>query len=345
MSQALVNSVGKLPDNADQYNDDPNQPILQVSDLSVSFNTPEGDVHAVNGLDFSIMPGEVMAIVGESGSGKTQTSLAIMGLLAENGVASGEANYRGKNLLAMDRAQLNGIRGSEIAMIFQDPGTSLNPYLTIGKQMTEVLVRHRGMNQAEANERACEMLHQVRLTDAEQRLRQYPHELSGGMQQRIMIAMGLLCRPRLLIADEPTTALDVTVQADINQLMMDLRKQYNTAILLITHDLGVVAGLADNVAVIYAGQMMEYAPVRDLYYRPRHPYSHGLVNSVPRLDQRGQQQLRAIPGNPPNLLDMPSGCPFRDRCEFAFSDCTAHPLLRQSREDSLVRCHLDALPE
>lgn len=320
-------------------------PLLDVKDLNVSFNTPEGDVHAVNGLSFSIQPGEVLAIVGESGSGKTQTSLAIMGLLAENGMVSGKALYQGKDLLTLDQQQLNHIRGSEIAMIFQDPGESLNPYLTIGKQMTEVLVRHRGMSQAVANQRACEMLHQVRLTDAEQRMQQYPHELSGGMQQRIMIAMGLLCQPRLLIADEPTTALDVTVQADISQLMMDLRAQYGTAILLITHDLGVVAGLADNVGVIYAGQMMEYAPVRDIYYRPQHPYSRGLVRSVPRLDQRIDQQLRAIPGNPPNLLNMPSGCPFRDRCEFAFSDCTASPLLRSAREGVSVRCHLDKLPE
>ncbi len=321
------------------------RPLLEVKDLNVRFSTPEGEVHAVNSLDFSISPGEVMAIVGESGSGKTQTSLAIMGLLAENGSASGEVLYHGHDLLAMERSQLNSIRGSEIAMIFQDPGASLNPYLTIGTQMTEVLVRHRGMTQSAANARACEMLHQVRLTDADRRMRQYPHELSGGMQQRIMIAMGLLCRPRLLIADEPTTALDVTVQADINQLMMDLRRKYDTAILLITHDLGVVAGLADTVAVIYAGQMMEYAPVRDLYYRPQHPYSRGLVRSVPRLDQRGDQVLRAIPGNPPNLLDMPSGCPFRDRCEHAYSDCTAYPLLRTGREDSLVRCHLDKLPD
>lgn len=342
MSKASINAPEQKP--SEQASARP-RALLEVEDLNVRFNTPEGDVHAVNDLSFSIAPGEVLAIVGESGSGKTQTSLALMGLLAENGVATGSAMYYGKNLLEMDRGLLNSIRGSEIAMIFQDPGASLNPYLTIGTQMTEVLVRHRGMSQSAANARACEMLHQVRLTDAEQRLRQYPHELSGGMQQRIMIAMGLLCRPRLLIADEPTTALDVTVQADINQLMMDLRKQYNTAILLITHDLGVVAGLADKVAVIYAGQMMEYAPVRDLYYRPQHPYSHGLVNSVPRLDKHGEQKLRAIPGNPPNLLDMPSGCPFRDRCEFAFSDCTAYPLLRPGREGSLVRCHLDGLPE
>jgi len=330
----------------DKSDETKSKALLEVSNLNVTFNTQEGEVHAVNGLDFSISPGEVLAVVGESGSGKTQASLAIMGLLAENGIASGKVCYQGRDLLAMDRAELNNIRGSEIAMIFQDPGASLNPYLTIGKQMTEVLVQHRGMNQLEANERACEMLHQVSLTDVRQRLRQYPHELSGGMQQRIMIAMGLLCRPRLLIADEPTTALDVTVQADINQLMMDLRGQYDTAILLITHDMGVVAGLADKVAVVYAGQMMEYAAVRDLYYRPQHPYSRGLVRSVPRLDQSAGQVLRAIPGNPPNLLDMPSGCPFRDRCEYAFSDCTAHPLLRQSNhQNSLVRCHLDKLPD
>ncbi len=323
----------------------PDQPLLRVNDLEVSFNTPDGMLQAVRSVSFDIHRGEVLAIVGESGSGKTQLALALMGLLPENGSVSGVASFQGHDLLGCGQARLNRLRGSAMAMIFQDPEGTLNPYLTIGRQMTEVLEQHRGMTHRQAWLVAAEMLHQVRIGKVYECMKQYPHELSGGMQQRIVIAMGLLCQPALLLADEPTTSLDVTVQAEINRLMLDLRERYQTAILLITHDLGVVAGLADKVLVLYAGQTMEYAAVRDLYRRPEHPYSRALIRAVPKLDNHRGEGLHPIPGNPPNPLQIPSGCPFRDRCEFAFADCTATPLLRAARHGGQVACHLELLPE
>ena len=240
-------------------------PILEVKDLKVSFDTPDGDVHAVSGVDFTLEAGDALAIVGESGSGKTQSMLALMGLLAENGHASGEAIFKGKNLMEMNASELNHYRGSDIAMIFQDPMTSLNPYMSIDKQMTEVLMHHQGMSHRQASDQAVELLRAVRIPDPEQRIRQYPHQFSGGMRQRVLVAMGLLCEPDILIADEPTTALDVTVQAQITQLMGELRRTSNTAIVLITHDLGVVAGLCDRVMVMYAGEVVEYGTVEQIY--------------------------------------------------------------------------------
>ena len=316
-------------------------PLLEVKDLRVSFDTPEGEVHAVSGVDFCLESGDALAIVGESGSGKTQSMLALMGLLAENGHASGEALFRGENLMAMDAHQLNRHRGSDIAMIFQDPMTSLNPYLSIERQMTEVLMHHQGLHHREATEHAIEMLRAVRIPDPEQRIRQYPHEFSGGMRQRVMVAMGLLCEPDILIADEPTTALDVTVQAQISQLMAELRRNSNTAIVLITHDLGIVAGLCDQVVVMYAGEVVEYGSVEQIYYQPKHPYTCGLLDSIPRLDRVDDTSLHAIPGNPPNLLALPKGCSFRRRCSEAFDACHEKPLLREMGEGQLSRCHLD----
>jgi len=321
------------------------QTLLQVDDLKISFTTPDGELQAVRSVSFDVRAGEVLAVVGESGSGKTQLAMALMGLLAENGSASGKVVFQGHDLLGCSQPQLNRFRGSEMAMIFQDPESTLNPYLTIGRQMSEVLQQHRGMSHRHALEMAEEMLHQVRISNAHKCMQKHPHELSGGMQQRIVIAMGLLCQPALLIADEPTTALDVTVQADISRLMLDLRERYQTAILLITHDLGVVAGLADRVLVLYAGQTMEYAAVRDIYKQPEHPYSRALVRAVPQLDGKHGDSLQPIPGNPPNPLQIPSGCPFRDRCEFAFADCTATPLLREARHGGQIACHLESLPE
>jgi oligopeptide transport system ATP-binding protein len=315
--------------------------LLEVKDLTVSFDTPDGQVHAVSGVEFTLEAGDALAIVGESGSGKTQSMMALMGLLAENGHASGQAMFKGENLMDMEAAELNRHRGKDIAMIFQDPMTSLNPYLSIEKQMTEVLMHHQGMHHREATEHAIELLRAVRIPDPEQRIWQYPHEFSGGMRQRALVAMGLLCEPDILIADEPTTALDVTVQAQITRLMAELRRQSNTAIVLITHDLGVVAGLCDRVLVMYAGEVVEYGTVEQVYYQPEHPYTRGLLDSVPRLDHVDDQSLHAIPGNPPNLLSLPKGCSFRSRCGEAFDACEKKPELTDKGEGHLSRCHLE----
>ncbi|HET6591537.1 MAG: ATP-binding cassette domain-containing protein [Xanthomonadales bacterium] len=315
--------------------------MLEVRNLQVGFDTPEGEVQAVRGIDFDLEAGDALAIVGESGSGKTQSMLALMGLLAENGHASGEARFRGRDLMKLSPGELNQYRGAKIAMIFQDPMTSLNPYLNIEKQMIEVVMHHQGLDRREARAHAIEMLRAVRIPDPEQRIRQYPHEYSGGMRQRVMVAMGLLCEPDILIADEPTTALDVTVQAQINQLMAELRRSSNTAIVLITHDLGVVAGLCDRVLVVYAGRVVEYGTVEQIYYQPRHPYTRGLLASVPRLDAVRGAGLNAIPGNPPNLLDLPAGCSFRQRCAEAFEACGEEPALRDLGDGHLSRCHLE----
>jgi oligopeptide transport system ATP-binding protein len=315
--------------------------LLEVHDLQVRFDTPEGEVRAVRGIDFSLAAGEALAIVGESGSGKTQAMLGILGLLAENGHASGHALYRGQDLMAMGEAELNRHRGRDIAMIFQDPMTSLNPFLSIEKQMCEVMMHHQGLNRAEARAHAVEMLRAVRIPDPEQRIDQYPHEFSGGMRQRILIAMGLLCEPDILVADEPTTALDVTVQAQIANLVDGLRRQSHMALVLITHDLGVVAGVADKVIVMYAGEVVEYGTVEEIYYQPRHPYTRGLLRSVPRLDGSDDGELHAIPGNPPNMQLLPPGCSFRDRCGEAFEACAQHPQLRQLEGGRFNRCHLD----
>ena len=315
-------------------------PLLEVKDLNVGFDTPEGEVHAVNCLNFSIRPGDALAIVGESGSGKTQTVMAIMGLLAENGHARGQAIFKGNDLLQLSAAELNEHRGREIAMIFQDPMTSLNPYLRIDKQMIEVVMHHQGLNKTEARHHAVEMLRAVRIPDPERRIRQYPHEFSGGMRQRVMVAMGLLCAPDLLIADEPTTALDVTVQEQISNLMGALREDSNTAIILITHDLGVVAGLCDRVLVMYAGEAVECGSVEQIYYDPKHPYTRGLLESVPRLDQAEDQGLKSIPGNPPNLLSLPAGCKFRDRCPEAFDACREKPPMQLDKDRHAWRCFL-----
>jgi len=316
--------------------------LLEVKDLDVGFDTADGEVYAVNKLNFSLNAGDALAIVGESGSGKTQSVMALMGLLAENGHANGQALFKGADLLKMSTAELNKHRGREIAMIFQDPMTSLNPYLRIEKQMIEVVRHHQGLNKAEARAHAVEMLRAVRIPDPERRIRQYPHEFSGGMRQRVMVAMGLLCEPDLLIADEPTTALDVTVQAQISNLMGALRTKSNAAIILITHDLGVVAGLCDRVLVMYAGEAVECGSVEQIYYDPKHPYTKGLLDSVPRLDQPEDKGLHAIPGNPPNLLSLPEGCKFRDRCPRAFEACKQTPPMQLTEDRHAFRCFLGA---
>ncbi|MGO2232926.1 oligopeptide ABC transporter ATP-binding protein OppD [Marinomonas sp. UCMA 3892] len=313
--------------------------LLEVNNLRVNFRTPDGLVTAVNDLNFTLAQGETLGIVGESGSGKSQTAFALMGLLAGNGIIEGEARFNEQNILTLNEKAMNRIRSKEIAMIFQDPMTSLNPYMKVGKQLMEVLMLHKGMSKAEAFEASVKMLDAVKMPEARKRMNMYPHEFSGGMRQRVMIAMALLCQPKLLIADEPTTALDVTVQAQILTLLNELKDDFNTSIIMITHDLGVVAGLCDKVLVMYAGQTMEYGTAEDVFYRPTHPYTQGLLKAIPRLDA-DDEKLSTIPGNPPNLLQMPSGCPFQARCEFAKDRCgESMPPLEEYAPGQLRACH------
>jgi oligopeptide/dipeptide ABC transporter ATP-binding protein len=292
-------------------------PLLAVEGLHVRFETRRGTVHAVNGITFDIARGETLGIVGESGCGKSVTSLAILGLLARNGrVESGSATFEGKDLIRQSDRALRGIRGREIAMIFQDPMTSLNPVLTIGRQIREALETHFGMDGKEARARAAEALDRVGIPSAKARLKDYPHQFSGGMRQRAMIAMALACKPKLLIADEPTTALDVTIQAQILDLLRALVAEENSALILITHDLGVVAGMCERVNVMYGGMFMETGSADQLFASPRHPYTLGLLQSVPRLDAARRARLEPIEGAPPNMLRAPSACPFQPRCRF-----------------------------
>lgn len=312
-------------------------PLLDVNHLKVNFSTPDGLVTAVNDLSFTINAGETVGIVGESGSGKSQTAFAFMGLLAQNGHVSGSVKFMGKEILGLPEKQLNQIRAEQIAMIFQDPMTSLNPYMKVGKQLTEVLMLHKGMSKRDAFQETLKMLDAVKIPEAKRRMDMYPHEFSGGMRQRVMIAMALLCRPKLLIADEPTTALDVTVQAQIMTLLNDLKRDFNMTIIMITHDLGVIAGISDKVLVMYAGQMMEFGEVKDIFYQPSHPYTIGLLKAVPRLDEE-DDILATIPGNPPNLLSLPSGCPFKPRCNYAMQQCGQQPKLECFGEGRLRAC-------
>jgi len=304
--------------------------ILTVENLTTRFQTPDGEVEAVNNVNFHIDPGETLGVVGESGSGKTQIFLSLMGLLAKNGASTGSVRYKDKEILNLQPRELNKIRGVSMSMIFQDPMTSLNPFLKISRQMTEVLVEHRGMSEGDALARAITMLDRVGIPGAAQRVHMYPHEFSGGMRQRVMIAMALLCDPEVLIADEPTTALDVTVQAQILDLLRDLQTDFNTATVMITHDLGVVAGLCDRVMVMYGGRVVETGSVRDIYYDSHHPYTEGLLKSMPRIDRTDEESLFAIPGQPPNLQNLPKGCAYQERCEYVFDRCCAErPLLRE----------------
>lgn len=264
--------------------------LLNVKDLRVTFSTPDGDVTADNDLNFSLRAGETLGIVGESGSGKSQTAFALMGLLAANGRIGGSATFNGREILNLPERELNKLRAEQISMIFQDPMTSLNPYMRVGEQLMEVLMLHKNMSKAEAFEESVRMLDAVKMPEARKRMKMYPHEFSGGMRQRVMIAMALLCRPKLLIADEPTTALDVTVQAQIMTLLNELKREFNTAIIMITHDLGVVAGICDKVLVMYAGRTMEYGNARDVFYQPVHPYSIGLAQTRCRVSMRKVKQ-------------------------------------------------------
>ncbi len=303
-------------------------PVLEVEKLSTRFATADGEVLAADEVGFTIGPGESLGVVGESGSGKTQIFLSIMGLLAKNGRSTGSVRYRGKEILNLPARDLNRIRGDDLAMIFQDPMTSLNPFLRISRQLTEVMRAHQGMGETEARRRGIAMLDLVGIPEAARRFDRYPHEFSGGMRQRVMIAMALLCEPDLLIADEPTTALDVTVQAQILELLGRLKRELGMAIALITHDLGVVAGLCERVMVMYAGRAVEIAPAAELFRAPQHPYTKGLLLSMPRLDEATSTELVTIPGQPPNLQALPRGCVFADRCPYVFDRCrTERPQL------------------
>lgn len=317
--------------------------LLEVQDLAVSFATREGVVRAVDGLSFSLGVGEALGIVGESGAGKSQSALAILGLLAQNAKVGGAIRFEQQDLLRLRESELGRIRGNRIAMVFQDPMTSLNPYLRIGQQIGEVLVRHRASSQRAATAEALRLLDAVHMPDAAQRLRSYPHELSGGQRQRVMIAMALACRPALLLADEPTTALDVTVQAQILRLFADLRRDFGVAIILITHDLGVVAEVCERTLVMYAGRAVESGSTRALLRAPAHPYTRALIDARPRLDQPIPARLRALPGQPPDLTALPAGCVFAPRCTLVEARCGEEtPRLREIEAGRSAACHRSA---
>ena len=297
--------------------------LLEVKDLKVSFFTPAGEVKAVGGISYDLDYGEVMGVVGESGSGKSQEAYSIMGLLQSPGkVVGGSITFEGQDVLSFTKDQMTEFRGSKVAMIFQNPMTCLNPVYTIGNQLVEALRAHdKKISKEEAEKRAMEMMEMVGINNVQKRMKQYPHEFSGGMRQRVMIAMGLICHPKLLIADEPTTALDVTIQAQILELMKKLQKQNHMGIIFITHNLGVVAEVCDKVSVMYAGKMVEQGPVDDIFYAPGHPYTRGLLRSMPRVDAESYERLIPIEGTPVDMLNPPEGCPFAPRCESAMKIC------------------------
>jgi oligopeptide transport system ATP-binding protein len=302
--------------------------LLSIKDLTVRFRLPQGETTAVDGVSLDLAPGEVMGIVGESGSGKSQILYAMLGLLAANGRAEGQVLFKGQDLLALSPRDLDRVRGDALSMIFQDPMTSLNPYMRVGDQLAEGLIVHKGLSKAQAQAEAVRMLDRVRIPDAAARARRYPHEFSGGMRQRVMIAMALLAKPKLLLADEPTTALDVTIQAQVLDLMAELGRETGTAIILVTHDLGVVARLCDRVVVLYGGRVMEEAPAETLYDAPAHPYTRGLLAAMPRLETALTPRLGTIPGTPRSGGTV-TGCPFVDRCELRLDRCaTDRPPLR-----------------
>jgi len=319
------------------------EPLLEVRDLKVSFRTEDGIVRAVDGISFTVDEGEVVGIVGESGSGKSVTMMSVMRLITDpNVIYQGEILYKGRNLMQVSRDAMREVRGEEIAMIFQDPMTSLNPVYTVGWQIEEQLNEHYDLKKGQARRRASELLAQGGIPRPEQRIDDYPHQFSGGMRQRVMIALALSCNPDLLIADEPTTALDVTIQAQILELIKDLRRDFGSAVVLITHDLGVVADIADRILVMYAGRIVEEGNKEQIFYDPQHPYTWGLLGSIARLDRPKARRLTAIAGQPPSLINRPKGCSFRPRCPQAFDRCRAEdPQLTVKVGDGhLDACHL-----
>ena len=319
-------------------------PLLDVQGLVTRFHTPEGVIHAVNGVSFTLKEGETLGVVGESGCGKSQTMLSILRLVASppGKIEAGKAFFRGEDLLAMSNEEMRQIRGAQIGMVFQDPMTSLNPVITIGDQITNPLMLHLGMNKQKARERAVELLEMVGIPNAKDRLKDYPHQFSGGMRQRVMIAMALSCNPQILIADEPTTALDVTIQAQIMDLVKRIRDELGMAIIWITHDLGVVAELAQRVLVMYGGFIIEESDVKDLYAHPTHPYTLGLLKSLPRMDSNQDQKLFSIEGFPPVLYNQPTACPFAPRCKWVIDRCwKENPPLEKVGENHQAACWVD----
>ena len=315
--------------------------LLEVNNLTTHFFTQDGVVKAVDGITYDLEEGEVLGVVGESGCGKSVHALSIMRLVPSppGRTVAGEVRFEGEDLLQMDDAEMRRIRGNRIAMVFQEPMTSLNPVLTIGRQLTETLELHQNMTKQQAQSRAAELLQTVGIPDADRRLVDYPHQFSGGMRQRVMIAMALSCNPKLIIADEPTTALDVTIQAQILELMQDLARDFGTAMIIITHNLGVVARYADNVNVMYAGNIIETGTAEEIYHNPRHPYTLALLNSVPRLDASERVKLDAIEGLPPDLVNLPEGCSFAPRCKFMFERCLDEtPVLVETNDGHTSAC-------
>jgi peptide/nickel transport system ATP-binding protein len=314
--------------------------LLDVRDLRTSFFTPRGEARAVDGVSFSVDAGRTLGLVGESGCGKTMTALSILRLTPPSGVVvGGEIVFDGRNLLALSDGEMRRVRGNAIAMIFQEPMSSLNPVFTVGNQIAEAVRLHQRLSRRAARDKAIEMLTLVEIPEAERRVDDYPHQLSGGMRQRVMIAMALSCHPRLLIADEPTTALDVTIQAQILDLLAGLQRRFGMALILVTHDLGIVAERADEVAIMYAGRIVEHAPVEAIFAHPLHPYTRGLLRSIPKVGAEKARRLEAIPGLVPDLLSLPSGCHFRDRCEYAIERCaTVDPSLEQWQPRHAAAC-------
>jgi oligopeptide/dipeptide ABC transporter ATP-binding protein len=319
------------------------EPLLEVKDLKVQFRTEDGVVKAVDGVSFTLSQGEVLGIVGESGSGKSVTMMSVLRLINDpNMRTEGEVIYKGRDVMKLDKNQMQEIRGAEISMIFQDPMTSLNPVYRIGEQITESILTHQDIDKRAARRRAIDLLGQVGIPQADRRVDDFPHQFSGGMRQRAMIAIALANNPDVLIADEPTTALDVTIQAQILELIDRLKDDFNSAVILITHDLGVVADIADRIAVMYAGRIVEFGEKREVFYDPQMPYTWGLLGSIPRLDRPKQERLHSIEGMPPSLINPPQGCKFRPRCPHAFEKCLEEPELeaRAGRRDHLDRCWL-----
>jgi oligopeptide transport system ATP-binding protein len=321
--------------------------LLEVRDLRTQFYTDDGVVQAVNGVSWEVSEGETLAIVGESGCGKSVSVLSILRLIPQppGKIESGEVWFEGRDLMKLSDEEMRSVRGNKVAMVFQDPMTSLNPVLTINQQISEALMLHLHMNKKQARDRTAELLRTVQIPQAEDRLDDYPHQFSGGMRQRAMIAMALSCNPQILVADEPTTALDVTIQAQIIELVKQLRDEIGMAVIWITHDLGIVAGIADRVEVMYAGFIIESADVKALYRDPRHPYTLGLLGSVPRLDMAKKEKLTPIFGLPPDLIDLPAGCPFAPRCDYRIDRCADQPQLREVAPGHMAACWVDVRKE